>query len=116
MENIYSKVSNTLDEKILGCKVQKIKRDAESKVSISYILHPSIPREYINDKPTYLEHEVQIDVWTDYEVSNHTYVEKIVGLMRSNGFGLVSIRSDMYEPETNIIHKPLLFKYLEKLN
>lgn len=116
MENIYAKVTQALDEKVLGCKVQKIKRCPEAQLSISYLLHPSIPKEYVNDKPTYMEHEVQVDIWTDYEISNHAAVEKAIELMRVNGFGLVSIRADMYEPDTNIIHKPLLFKYVEKLN
>lgn len=116
MENIYAKVTQALDEKVLGCKVQKIKRDSEAQLSISYILHPSIPREYVNDKPTYMEHEVQVDIWADYEVSIHETLVKVVKAMRENGFGLVSIRSDMYEPDTNLLHRPILFSYIEKLN
>ena len=53
MENIYAKVTQALDERVLGCKVQKIKRDAEAQLSISYILHPSIPIQFANDKPTH---------------------------------------------------------------
>lgn len=116
MENIYAKVTQALDEKVLGCKVQKIKRDPEAQLSISYILHPSIPREYVNDKPTCMEHEVQVDIWADYEVSIHETLVKVVKAMRENGFGLVSIRSDMYEPDTNLLHRPILFSYIEKLN
>ena len=116
MENIYVKVTQALDEKLLGCKVQKIKRDPEAQLSISYILHPSIPREYVNDKPIYMEHEVQVDIWADYEVSIHETLAKVIKAMRENGFGLVSIRADMYESGTNLLHKPILFSYIEKLN
>ena len=116
MENIYDKVTQALDEKVLGCKVQKIKRDPEAQLSISYILHPSIPREYVNDKPTYMEHEVQVDIWADYEVSIHETLVKVIKTMRENGFGLVSVRADMYESATNLVHKPILFSYIEKLN
>lgn len=116
MENIYAKVTQALDEKVLGCKVQKIKRDSEAQLSISYILHPSIPREYVNDKPTYMEHEVQVDIWADYEISIHETLVKVIQAMRENGFGLVSVRADMYESDTNILHKPILFSYIEKIN
>lgn len=115
MENIYAKVTKSLDENLLGCKVSKIKRDEDSKLSVSYILHPSIPKEYVDDKPTYMEHEVQVDIWADYNLSIHHTIEKVIELMRINGFGLISIRADMYESDTNIVHKPLLFNYLEKL-
>ena len=116
MENIYVKVTQALNEKLLGCKVQKIKRDPEAQLSISYLLHPSIPREYVNDKPTYIEHEVQVDIWADYEISIHETLAKVIKAMRENGFGLVSIRADMYESGTNLLHKPILFSYIEKLN
>ena len=101
---------------MLGCKVQKIKRDPEAQLSISYILHPSIPREYVNDKPTHMEHEVQVDIWADYEISIHETLVKVIQAMRENGFGLVSVRADMYESYTNILHKPILFSYIEKIN
>lgn len=115
MENIYAKVNKALDEGILGCKVQKIKRDADSNISISYILHAGIGKYYVSDRLTHIEYEIQVDIWTDYETSNHALVEKAIQLMRENGFGLVSIRPDMYEPNVNIVHKPIIFKYLEKL-
>lgn len=115
MENIYVKVTKALDEKALGCNVSKIKRDPETKLSISYILHPSIPIEYVDDIPTYMEHEVQVDIWADYNKSIQSTLEKVIELMKGNGFDLISIRADMYESATNIIHKPLLFKYVEKL-
>lgn len=115
IENIYIKVNKALDEKILGCTVSKLKRDEDAKLSISYILHPTIPREFYNDDYHNLEHEVQVDIWSDYDSSNHSTVEKVIKLMEENGFNLVSVRSDMYEPDTNIIHKPILFYYVEKL-
>lgn len=115
MENIHVKVTKALDEKALGCKVSKIKRDQEAKLSISHILHPSIPIEYVDDIPTCMEHEVQVDIWADYNKSIHSVTQKVITLMQNNGFELVSIRGDMYEPDTNIVHKPLIFQYLEKL-
>lgn len=116
MENIYAKVTQALDERLLGCKVQKIKRDPEAQLSISYILHPSIPIQFANDKPTHMEHEVQVDIWADYEISIHETLVKVIQAMRENGFGLVSVRADMYESDTNILHKPILFSYIEKIN
>lgn len=116
MENIYAKVTQALDEEVLGCKVQKIKRDPEAQLSVSYIMHPTIPREFYCDTCKYLEHEVQVDIWANYEVSIHETLVKVIKAMRENGFGLVIIRSDMYEADTNIVHKPILFSYVEKLN
>ncbi|MDA3732109.1 hypothetical protein PBV87_11505 [Niameybacter massiliensis] len=115
MENIYTKVTKALDEKILGCKVKKINRDEDARQSISYLLHPGIPVQYSDDDYMCIEHEIQIDIWSDYELSIHGIIEKVIQLMKENGFELVSIRSDMYERDINIIHKPILFSYLEKL-
>lgn len=115
MENIYTKVTQALNEEELGCKVRKIKRDTDDKISVSYILHPSIPVQHYDDTYHMIEHEVQVDIWADYEVSIHSMIEKVIRLMKENGFMLVSIRADMYEPDTNIIHKPILFSYLEKI-
>lgn len=115
MINLHVLINNTLDENQLGCKVQKFKRDAQAKLSISYFLHPSVPVEYANDKPISIEHEVQIDIWGDYEVSIHNTTEKVIALMREKGFGLVLSRQEEYDDETGIIHKPIIFNYYEKL-
>lgn len=115
MENIYKKVSTALNEEVLGCRVQKIKRDANARQSISYLLHPSIAIQHANDCVTHIEHEVQVDIWSDIELSIHELTSKVIKLMRDNGFMLISVRSDIFESETNIIHKPVIFSYIENL-
>ena len=112
MKNLNSKVVNAL--KNIDVPVNFIKR-AKAPISISFFIINGIPEKFEDDGYKYIEYSIQIDIWAEYGNSITQLTKDVINAMEWSGFSLTHIRADMYESDTNIVHKPLEFRYLEQV-
>lgn len=108
-----SKVIKALKD--ISVPVNFIKRDNKVSTSISFFVVNGMPSKFEDDGYEYIEHLIQIDIWAEYGNSITKITKDVINAMEVAGFTLSSIRADMYESDTNIVHKPIEFRYLEQI-
>lgn len=92
-----------------------IKKYKDSDTYVTYFIVNTTPTGYSdNDYKCYM-YDIQVDVWSAYEADNTEFIDMIIDSMKSKGFNLTRLGSDMYESETDILHKAIEFSYLLKI-
>lgn len=67
--------------------------------------------DYADDKAITEEINVQVDIWATFGSSISGIRKSIITSMKSNGWALTNQGTDLYESDTNVLHKVLEFKY-----
>lgn len=111
MKNLNSKILKTLEN--VGVPVSFIKRDKKAPIEITFFTINGTPDNFNDNNYECIEHLIQVDIWAKYGNSITDITRKVIKAMQDNNFYLSSVRADMYESDTDMIHKPIEFRYIE---
>lgn len=102
--------------KDVGVPVSFLKNISSPKppIYITFFEVVGIPTNYSDNKAKNRTITVQVDIWATYGSSLFKLQKDIIGAMEIAGFKLKAVRADMYEVDTNLVHKPLEFEILDK--
>lgn len=112
--NVNERVMNALKD--IGIPVSFLKNSDNPKppIYITFFEVTGIPILHSDNKAKGRTVTIQVDLWGTYGNSLFKLQKDVITAMEEVGFRLSAIRPDMYEEETNIVHKPLEFKLLVK--
>lgn len=117
MDNIIKNIEGALAVlNTVNVPFSYIKKYKDSNIYVTYFIVNTEPLEYAdNDYKQYL-YDIQVDVWSLYESDNTEVINMIIDSLKSNKFTLTRLGADLYESDTNILHKTIEFKIMMKVS
>lgn len=110
MNNIIEKLEGALSVlDTVNVPFSYIKKYKDANIYVTYFIVNTEPIGYEDDDYKYYKYDVQIDVWSKYDTDNAEVINMIINRMKYNGFILTRLGSDIYENETDLLHKAIEF-------
>ena len=97
--------------KLLRVPVAFQKYNGKAETYITFHEYLATGEEYEDDEESLTAHYIQVDVWSKADYTD--VVKNITELMLKAGFKRLN-EIDLYEEDTKIYHKGLIFYYLEE--
>lgn len=112
MIDINKKIMETLKPiEAEGIPVRCLKYSGDKREYVTFFIYSERETEFEDNSSKVFESYVQVDVWS-YGNYKKT-VDKILKLMKENGFERRTSGMEMFEPDTQIFHKSLRFLFTD---